>query len=216
MYRKRRYRKPRFRWTKFAVIWFLLLSFALGSHFYRYCQNQGIDCSELMLDSLTIVALLLVAIIVILCIYGVMHILHQRKLNRMPGFANQPWLSNNQAVEISGSVISVFPEQLKDRTHLTITNIWRKIVGSSDPTGRYRHQRFLLCSPELRRGETLLIVSNLEEQVPLVHKGDQVKIRGIYLHSPSKTRGFWGWKRTFYGRIHFTHPPKGYIEIVNQ
>jgi hypothetical protein len=217
MFRNRRriFHRRGLRWNKFAVVWSLLLLFALYFHLSEYCKSLGQDCQELALSWLSLICVAIALLSALFIVRKFLYILRERTLNQTPGFFTQPWKFDNKIVQLTGKVAYVFSDKPTAGLRIFLTNIWRKIVASSDPSARYRHQRFLLSSPDLRNGESIMVISNLSYDIPRLGRGDSVEVQGVYVHTPSPKRSFWGTQRTFYGRIHYTHPPKGYLKKVS-
>jgi len=120
------------------------------------------------------------------------------------GFADQPWRFDGATLELNGEVQRVMSDSAAEGLRRWLVDKLRNLTGSTKTSYRYSHQRFLVRSPALRRGQTLLVEHNVRYGRIELSPGAEVALRGEYIH---KTFG----GRYFYGRVHKTHPPKGYL-----
>ena len=137
-----------------------------------------------------------------------------KKESRDNTFKSKPWNYDRKIIEISGKVEKVFSESLDRKFEIYYRDLIRKLTGDKDPLGRHPHLRFLLSSPDLKKGEYLLVSNNQSLEKIKLSKGQKVRVRGEYIHNRAKRRTKFGVKFTFYGLIHYTHKPKGWIKIL--
>lgn len=123
-------------------------------------------------------------------------------------FAEQPWEFDREAVYVTGKVEKIFDNSIAEVAKRRVTNWYRQRTHNSDPRNRFVHQRFLITSKSLKPKATILIEHNIDYGTVPLRLGDRIEISGQYLHTVDEKRGH------FYGRIHRTHPPHGYIRVV--
>lgn len=122
------------------------------------------------------------------------------------GFCEEPWRFDNKIVTVVGSIEHIFSNSLYEKLKRKARDAFRDWTNNPDSKGRYVHQRFLLKSPALRRGQCILVEHNIEHGKVSIRSGQIVEVRGEYLHTVRPG------SRHFYGRIHFTHAPKGFLK----
>lgn len=136
--------------------------------------------------------------------------------NQLKDFPNAPWLYDRSNVEITGTVELVFSTATSKRLETFFIDTLRSLTLSRDNSGRTNHQKFLLSSPGLRKGERLLIVHNEQFGAVPIKKGAWISVRGEYVHRRSPRKALFGTKLTFYGLVHFTHEPKGFVKPIGR
>ena len=140
-------------------------------------------------------------------------LIRRQKVELIPGlptdFKDEPFNSDGKYITLQGRVVKIFSDTLAEFVKRKFIDKFRKISGNDDRRGRYIHQRFLITSPALRFRQYILVENQVTFGKVKLRKGCVVELRGQYLHSKDKK------KNHFYGKIHSTHPPKGYIKRVD-
>ncbi len=153
-----------------------------------------------------------VAVALVVAMYLITRFVRAVKLWRYgscdSGFASEPWKFDGKVISVTGSVQYVFKNSFFERFKRRATDKIRDWTGNDDSKGRYVHQRFLLKSPALKRGYCVLVEHNIDHGKVPIGKGKVVEVRGEYLHTVRDG------SKHFYGRIHFTHKPKGHLRVV--
>lgn len=151
---------------------------------------------------------------------GVGYILWQRHRNKqrseLRDFAHAPWLYEKGGIEITGRIEHVFSDRVSKKLRLFFTDLYRKLVASGDFSSRYLHQRCLISSPHLLPGENIMVIHNTKFGQLDLKDGRWLHVKGEYLHRRAPRLSKRGRKLTFYGLIHFTHEPRGLIEVLDQ
>ena len=130
-------------------------------------------------------------------------------------FRTHPEYFNRRSILVRGKVKRIFGNKFSEKLKRKITHLRRKLFGSKAYKHRHIHQRFLIAGPELRGGKMLMIHHNTSFGKVKLKRGCLVEVKGIYVHRQSYTRGFFGIKRkTFYGLVHHTHEPVGYVRVL--
>lgn len=127
------------------------------------------------------------------------------------GFALHPELYHESIIRLWGRVEYVFPDTVAEHIKRKFIDLYRSMMGDTDPTGRYLHQRFLMSSPLLYPRHHLLVIHNIKFGKEPLKRGRWVEVQGEYLHTPGTQKSSFGSRSTFYGRLHYTHTPKGYL-----
>lgn len=192
------------------LVWSFLLVLVLGRAAYVACSSRygEVRCIGFLTARNALLLLAVLAIPPLL--YSVLAFLRERKASRAPGFRNHPWDYDKQVVELAARVEVILADRMFEKTKRHLTDVYRTATGNDDFRGRYVHQRILVSSPALKRGELVLVLHNVNYGKLSLSEGRWLRIRGEYLHTPAPKRG----RKTFYGQIHFTHEPKGRIEIL--
>lgn len=149
-------------------------------------------------------------------LFSLVRFLRERRESGAPGFRNRPWEYDRQIVELVGRVEVILADRVFEKAKRHLTDAVRTATGNEDWRGRYVHQRLLVSSPALKRGELILVLHNVKYGKLSLSEGAWVRVRGEYLHTPApKGRGASA-RKTFYGQIHFTHEPKGGMEVLSR
>jgi hypothetical protein len=119
-------------------------------------------------------------------------------------FASHPEKFDHQLITIEGRVVKIFSDSIGEGLKRKIIDIYRTFIGSKNYEGRYSHLRFLIEAPKLR--SRILVEHNLQYGKPHLHYGSIVELKGEYIHTDKPRAKF------FYGKIHYTHEPKGYLK----
>jgi len=131
-------------------------------------------------------------------------------------FLENPEQYHRRVIKISGQVEKILKNPAKEILKRKAIDLFRDITKNSDPRGRYVHQRFVLSSDALARGENILVLHNVEFGRKAISNNTWLEVQGVYLHSTSVVKTLFGHKPTKYGRIHYTHKPKGYIKVLGR
>lgn len=203
------------RTKKFILVWVLLISLAVWSWARRnqarlltlYEENRSFILGTLIFSALGSI------------IGFSFWVFYQRKKNKKiasdKSFFSQPWLYDKKIVTISGKVERELRTGDFEKIKIALRRIVRKLTLNKDPIGNFIHQRFLITAPEFPKGEQLLIIHNIEYGKLNLKRGISIEICGEYLHHRSRKRGKLGMTRfSTYGKLHFTHPPKGWIKVL--
>lgn len=131
------------------------------------------------------------------------------------GFKNFPEQFDKEYLRLVGKVDRVLNNSLGGNLKRMATDAFRTMTQNYDRSGRFIHQRFLVTSPQLRKGQKMLILHNTKYGKISLRKGRWLEITGQYLHIPGVVRSPFGLrKHSFYGRIHHTHQPTGEIKVL--
>lgn len=131
-------------------------------------------------------------------------------------FRDNPGSFHEHYIACYGKVERVLKDRFSYLVKRYIKNAVFSILKISSSKGRFEHQRLIITSPQLRRNETLLVTHNVKFGRIATKRGDWVKICGEYIHRQGFCKGFWGSSRTFYGLVHNTHEPFGFIRVLQQ
>lgn len=150
-------------------------------------------------------------------IYFVISTIRARKINseksanRDFSFKDRPWEYNRMFIELTGRVEYVFKNDPSFVFRRKMTDIYRTITKDENHSGRHVHERFLLSSPQLAPNEKVMIINNTKFDTERVKAGDWICVKGEYLHDLRHDNKK---SKNFYGRLHYTHEPKGYVKKV--
>lgn len=215
--------RPFRRSWKFIVIWMVLLAVALTQKGRDFCSSRQDNlCEEILADLTTAkvffqnYGLYIVAAVVLLLILKPLLRLSSREDKSTPGFKNCPWQYDKEIIKLTGRVEKVFYNPWQEKLKRKITDIYRNITKNDDQTYRNIHQRFLISSPQLRNGELMMVEHNPKFGKVSLSKGTWLVIQGEYIHRRSRRRGTFGNSYTFYGRMHSTYEPKGFIRPLGR
>ena len=182
--------------TKNKIGFLVLLAFALGA--------LGGASAEFPRRAAALIAAAIVALLLLRRLFRPRPI---RTAGVPEGFADRPWLFDGAEIELQGRVERIFTDTAAEGMRRKIVHAIRNLTGSNNAVGRFSHQRFLMSSPALRSGHAVMVEHNLRYgKLPLA-AGAEVELRGEYLHKTFRGR-------YFYGRIHKTHAPYGYLRKV--
>lgn len=181
------------RYKKVFIIWLLLLVFAITGKIY----NQQVSFPG---------AGPLIFIIFIFGLYLIFSKLFKKNVKVGGTFRDNPASFDGYCIEIIGTVEKVFTDPIIEGIKRGLIDRFRTFIGSSNSKGRYTHQRFLVSSPDILSGQRILIEHNINFGKIKINEGMKFKIKGEYLH-----RVYHGGK---YGKIHFTHAPKGFLVSI--
>ncbi len=217
MRRKSLRRQLRGRW-KFVGVWTLLLLLAGVQWFRSWCGPNLAECEarvEELVFALKIILIIFATAFVLWIPFFVSNVKKQREELKLPGFKNRPWEFDHQTIEFIAHIEHVLKIRTSYRIKLWATDKWRTFLGNEDKSGRYVHQSILVSSPLLRSGERLKVNHNIRYGKVAVARGDWVKIRGEYVHHRARLRSKFFKRMTYYGFVHFTHEPRGFIEVLD-
>ncbi|MDD2942227.1 MAG: hypothetical protein PHC51_04590 [bacterium] len=134
---------------------------------------------------------------------------------RFEEFARNPSSFHKMEIEIEGRIERVFQDSLSHRFwRAFLRMLRRKFVGSDGRRYLEDHQRFLISSASLKKAEWLMVEHNASYGRLRLRRGIRIKARGEYIHRPSRRSSGRSRVLNTYGVLHFTHPPKGYLEIL--
>ncbi len=199
---------------RFLFIWTLIGLLALFGIFKKYCAtNSSRFCNinqfgrEFGGEFGREEALLVLGVAFILVFLPML--VSSLFYKRVKGsFTDDPHLYHGKAIVLEGVVVYILEDGIGEVLKRKATDAYRNMVGDPNAAGRYLHQRFLLVSPILRKDQAILVEHNTNYgKIPL-KKGLRLRIQGEYLHPEKLMKG----RR--YGRIHFTHAPKGGIIVM--
>ena len=188
---------------KGLLIWAALLLIIGAFAFQDFCKGQGASFCQALQNNSTLIVFLAPVVV------ALMALLQALRAGRQPHtFKTHPADFHDKVITLSGRIVYILPDSVFEKAKRKVTDIYRTAMDDDDPANRYIHQRFLISSPQLKWRQRLLVEHNVKFGKVPIAKGKRVEVRGVYLHTVSKKRGH------FYGRIHFTHAPQGYIEIL--
>jgi len=188
---------------KYLVVWGLLVAAIFLGGLLRWCdRSDSFFCSE---QGLLTLPLLSIAILIFLLIRRAKPLV---LLPEQAAFRERPWEFDSKTVTIQGRIEHIFSNSMAEKIKRRIRDTYRNFTDNDDPSYRYIHQRFLLSSAMLKRGECLLVEHSINYGKVRLRQGSRIEVRGEYLHTVRKG------SRHFYGRIHFTHEPNGHIKAL--
>ena len=202
-----------FRWKYFlrsnsrAIFWWLFFLVIGGYVAYkRSClkSNASSICQFQNFGPEHGVLVLVVVLVFILLLRGAKRLIRPRN----PGsFTDDPQLYHKQIIVLEGRVVKILTDGAFEKLKRKTVDAYRTYTDNPDPKGRFIHQRFLMNSRILRSGHVILVEHNTDYGKLPLKKGDMVRVKGEYLHPEGRRR------KQLYGRIHFTHAPKGEIMV---
>ncbi len=129
-------------------------------------------------------------------------------------FRDDPARFDRQIIRIEGRVEKVSRLRKRDALRRLLRRWIAKLFGRRPAHDSATHQRFFISSPQLKKGEWLLVLHNaIGKQIPL-KRGMWIQVQGEYLHVTLQKGGLLRPRMNAYGRIHFTHAPKGSIAPI--
>jgi len=167
--------------------------------------------AEWIAELLRIIRWYLVGIVVVIGYFLVRGRRRDAAIEREGGFKAFPERYHEQIVEITGTVVYVLKDRTSEMIRRKITDATRSITGNRDAKNRYLHQRFLITSSDLAPGHNLMIHHNINSGAVPLKIGATVQVKGEYIHHLGFRRTWFGKRRLRYGRIHYTHEPRGYL-----
>lgn len=190
--------------SKLLTIWSILGLIVLAASGNQYCQSHdAIFCSIISLEPTNLIRLVLLMFAIVLFLQALPGLIYKAEQGSFKDF---PAEFDRQIVEIEGKIEHIFEDHLGEKLKRKVTDKYRNITGNQDTEGRFIHQRFLISSTDLKRGEKLLIEHNINFGKVRLKVGSKVLVKGVYIH-PEKPG------KNFYGRIHYTHEPKGFLQL---
>lgn len=197
---------------KVLTIWAVLLAFAVVRSAVKVCREKypG-QCAAWLSGPAPYLLLGAVAILALPIV------LRRIRANRVAGFRNQPWLYDRKILTLTARVEVVLQDKIVEKAKRHLTDAFRTATGNDDWRNRYVHQRILVSSPLLRPGCLILVLHNVKYGALPLRAGCWVRLQGEYLHPSKESASPPGRrrKRTFYGQIHFTHEPRGYLVMLD-
>lgn len=163
---------------------------------------------------LTKILPLIVGTFAVFLVYFVISTIRARRINseksanREFSFKDRPWEYNRMFIELTGRVEYVFKNDPSFVFRRKMTDIYRTITKDENHAGRHVHERFLLSSPQLAPNEKVMIINNTRFDRERVKAGDWISVKGEYLHDLRHDNRK---SKNFYGKLHYTHEPKGYV-----
>ena len=132
-------------------------------------------------------------------------------------FTDKPWEYDKRVITVIGRVERVLSDDMMFKLRRKMVDVYRTATKNNDHSGRHVHQRFLVSSSILRRGQQIIVYNNTKFGKQPVGKGTWVIIKGEYVHRSSKMRGPFGTvQKSYYGLIHYTHRPLGGIKTFRK
>lgn len=193
---------------------YVLLAYAVVFVVGLWTQGGFVTFKDLFED----IAVLLVLIGMATVPLGLIWILWRRKKNKylatLTDFKNAPWRYEKSIITVTGRVEYVFTQSVSRQMKLFFTDLYRTLTASEDHSRRHPHERFLISSPSLKKGENILVVHNTRFGSHALKSGMWATVTGEYLHRRSPRRN--SRNLTFYGLLHYTHTPKGEIIVLDR
>ena len=131
-------------------------------------------------------------------------------------FSAEPENYNKSIIKLYGKVDRVIPDKTGEKVKRFLIDRYRSATNNTDPVGRYIHQRFLIKSPVLKKGESLLVLHNIKFGKEKLKRGAWLELQGEYLHKTSVVRLKNSTYSTWFGRLHYTHKPKGFLRVLKK
>jgi len=138
----------------------------------------------------------------------------KRALALEGGFKAFPEQFDGEVVELKGTVVRVLDDSVGEHLKRGMTDMYRTWTKDPNNANRHIHQRFFVESPDLKNGESIFVHHNTKFGKVTLSRGTKVHVKGEYAHRVGSRRGWFGRRKTYYGRVHFTHPPKGFLELL--
>ena len=204
--------------TRLITVWSLCVLLAAYGWLSR---TLGIsDPSELntaAAAALAVIRKLAIVAAVLFTLYAVYaRTVNKRQHKQQATFRDNPWLYDKEFIRITGTVERVFTNAAEIDFKRHVTNLFRMFTAHGNPVGRYQQQqRFLISSPLLKKGENIMVINNISPGQVKVKERQWVEIQGEYIHSPARKNSAFGRPLTFYGKVHYTHNPLGFIKVLN-
>lgn len=129
-------------------------------------------------------------------------------------FSAKPESFNKSIIKFYGKVDRVIPDKTGEKFKRFLIDRFRTATNNPDPVGRYIHQRFLVKSPVLKKDESLLVLHNIKFGKERLKRGAWLELQGEYLHKTSIIRTKNSRYSTWFGRLHYTHKPKGFLRVL--
>lgn len=208
----RKFLYGRFGYKAWPIILLLALMYYLG-----FDPGSSSDYDALNESSDRILRFIVPLLVVSFFLF-VFKIFRERRLNvekdanREKTFRDRPWEYNRTYIELFGQVEHLFQNDTSYVVKRKITNLYRNLTKDGNHAGRHVHQRFLLSSPQLVKNENILVINNTDFKSDPIKKGDWVSIKGEYIHD---LRHDGKKSKNFYGRLHYTHDPVGWVKKVS-
>jgi hypothetical protein len=136
------------------------------------------------------------------------------KIVRTNTFRDKPWEYDRMIVTVTGKIDYIFKNDFSYVMQRKITNAYRNLTKDGSHIARHIHQRFLLSSPQLQQGERIMIIHNTNFGEIDIKTGSWVSVKGEYIGDKENFKAFGQRYRHCYGKIHYTHSPKGYIKVL--
>ncbi len=195
--------------SRTILVWLLILGALIYVKLEKYCSApNSLSCQSIAWIVGGLATL-------VLCSLGIRYFRQKASsaTYSQDGFALHPERYEKAIIQLWGRIEYVFPDTFSERVKRKIIDLYRSMLGDTDPNGRYLHQRFLMSSPLLLQQHRLLVFHNLSFGKEPIKKGRWVEVQGEYLHTPGVKKTAWGSDSTFYGRLHYTHTPKGFLRV---
>lgn len=202
--------------AKFFGVWFVIGLLAFVFWLQKTCQQYEAGTCEKIAQDAVSVALVIFALVIGGVVIG---FLKRIAIGRKPlqeNFRDKPWDYDRCTICLIGKVEKVWNPTTIDRLRRRVTDTLRKLAKDDDPVGRFAHQRFLLSSPQIDPGSNILVIHNVTEEKLILKKGHWLEVQGQYLHQRSRKRTAFGTKLTKYGKLHYTHPPQGFVRPLEK
>ena len=201
--------------TKLITIWLILGLLVIGYKVREYCTTLRRGYCEDIFDSAVTYGTVVVPTVVALAfVFFVVRAVRRHSEAKLPGFINEPWKYDRRIIKLSCRIERILEDSFSERMKRRMTDLWRTAIGSKNHSGRHIHQRFLVSSPAIRRGEQILVEHNIGSGKHSLRRRHWVDLQGEYAHVPGTQKSLWGRKQTFYGRIHHTYEPMGHIRML--
>lgn len=129
-------------------------------------------------------------------------------------FKDEPERFDRKLIRMQGRVERVSRLRKRDMLRRLLRQWLATLFGFSAPPLAPTHQRFFLSSPQLHKGDWMLVLHNAQGKPLALKRGMWIEVQGEYLHITVQRGGWFRRRSNRYGRIHFTHPPKGSIAPI--
>ena len=131
-------------------------------------------------------------------------------------FRYQPWLYDRHVLIVRGQVAKVKACSWRKDVKFSIrTFLYRCGLRATKPREK-QIIRLLLSSAQLKDNEKLLVIHDVHNIPYLPQLGDQVEVKGEYIHQQSFWQGLYGSGLTFYGHLRLCEEPRGYLKKLDE
>lgn len=197
--------------------WAIIALLPIGKKLFDYCATMPSGFCDDLTEELISYSILIgtLAIILILLRRTYKWLFKSKEIPQNKSllceFALYPDRFNKSVVALYGLVEKVHRDSVTNTIKRKAINQIKNLTNSSSSNNGSIHQRFSITSPMLRQGKTISVHHNTTFGTINIKEGLWVKIRGEYVHPTHEEIEKNG---HFYGIIHNTHEPIGFVSVL--
>jgi hypothetical protein len=193
---------------KTLAVFLLLLLLSAYQWFRSACA--GVDC-EAVASNLTVALAGVGGLVLFVWLAALLFRYHNyARAVRDGAFSVVPERYDRSVITLVGKVDRVLDEGVAQPKKGFFS---RKDTQAESPRSSSR-LRFLVTSPQLKKGERLLIVHRVSEATVRLAPGAWLEVRGVYEHSIDFGHSAGARTRPLYGRVSKTEPPHGFLRVL--